>query len=45
MPLSQVRIVAAVAIASGLSAAGAVLAEDKLGLAALQQDLRARRRR
>jgi energy-converting hydrogenase Eha subunit H len=30
MPISQLRLVAAVAVLSGLSAAGAVVARDKL---------------
>jgi hypothetical protein len=37
---TQLRIVAAVAVASGLTAAGVVFAEERLGLSALQQDLR-----
>jgi energy-converting hydrogenase Eha subunit H len=37
---TQLRLVAAIAVVSGLAAAGAVFAEERLGLAALQQDLR-----
>jgi hypothetical protein len=37
---SQLRVIAAVAVASGLAAAGAVFAEDRFGLSGLQQDLR-----
>jgi len=37
---TQLRLVAAVAIVSGLTAAGAVFAEERFGLSALQQDLR-----
>ncbi len=32
MPIAQLRLVAAVAVVSGLSAAGAVYADAKLGL-------------
>jgi hypothetical protein len=37
---TQLRLVAAVAVISGLAAAGAVFAEERLGVSALQQDLR-----
>lgn len=37
---TQLRIVAAVAVVSGLTAAGAVFAEERLGLSALPRDLR-----
>jgi energy-converting hydrogenase Eha subunit H len=37
---TQLRVVAAVAIVSGLTAAGAVIAESVLGVSVLQQDLR-----
>ena len=40
MPTQQLRLVAAVAVVSGLAAAGAVFVEERFGLAALQQDLR-----
>ena len=36
----QLRVVAAVAVVSGLTAAGAVFVEERFGLSALQQDLR-----
>ena len=36
----QLRLMAAVAVVSGLAAAGAVFAEDRFGLVALQQELR-----
>ena len=38
--MTQLRLVAAVAVISGLTAAGAVLAEEWLGVSALRQDLR-----
>ena len=37
---TQLRLVAAVAVVTGLTAAGAVFAEEKFGLSALQRDLR-----
>jgi energy-converting hydrogenase Eha subunit H len=37
---TQLRLVAAVAVVSGLAAAGAVFAEDRFGLAALPRELR-----
>jgi energy-converting hydrogenase Eha subunit H len=37
---TQLRLVAAVALVSGLAAAGAVFADERFGLTALQQDLR-----
>ncbi|GAB3247631.1 hypothetical protein [Nocardioides dilutus] len=40
MPTTQLRIVAAVAVVSGLTAAGAVYAEERFGLSALRQLLR-----
>ena len=39
MPI-QLRIMAAVAVVSGLAAAGAVFADERLGLSAHQKDLR-----
>ncbi|WP_372735904.1 hypothetical protein [Nocardioides sp.] len=45
MPLGQLRVVAAVAVFSGISAAGAVVVQDKFGLSDLRQDLRIRRGR
>jgi energy-converting hydrogenase Eha subunit H len=41
---TQLRIVAAVAVVSGLTAAGAVFAEERFGLSALQLDLLRRTR-
>ena len=38
--MTQLRLVAAVAVVSGLTAAGAVLVEEWLGVSALRQDLR-----
>ena len=38
--MTQLRLVAAVAVISGLTAAGAVLAEEWFGVSALRQDLR-----
>jgi hypothetical protein len=44
MGIEQLRVVAAAAVVSGLSAAGVVYAEEKLGLSTLQRRLRSRRR-
>jgi hypothetical protein len=40
MPLAQLRLVAAIAVVSGLSAAGFVFADEKFGLSTLQRDVR-----
>ena len=37
---TQLRLVATVAVVSGLTAAGAVFAEERFGLSALQRELR-----